>query len=99
VSYFALLPFENHLKEIFTHNWDEIQYPFTRCAVDDCIQDVHDGQHYRKLSGPGNFFSVPERTGLILCSWPIQLCVTSSPPNIRMEFRHLLLAGVWLGSD
>lgn len=29
--------------------------------------------------------------------WPIQLCITSLPPNVRMNFRYLLLAGVWLG--
>lgn len=30
--------------------------------------------------------------------WPIQLCITSLPPNIRMNLRYLLLAGVWLGN-
>lgn len=30
--------------------------------------------------------------------WPIQLCVTNLPPDVRMDLRYLLLAGVWLGS-
>lgn len=29
--------------------------------------------------------------------WPIQLCVTNLPPEIRMDVRYLILAGVWLG--
>lgn len=30
--------------------------------------------------------------------WPVQLCFSSLPPVIRMDFRYLLLAGVWLGN-
>lgn len=29
--------------------------------------------------------------------WPIQLCITNLPPDIRMDLRYLLLAGIWLG--
>ncbi len=29
--------------------------------------------------------------------WPVQLCITNLPPDIRMDLRYLLLAGVWLG--
>ena len=59
---------------------------------------------------PGQFLSVPEHTGLILCSdgvrlfkscgqsmWPIEMAVTSLPPKIRMNANNLLLGGVWLG--
>lgn len=49
-------------------NWTDVQYPFTRQAIEGCIQDIHDGRRYQKMSGPGKLFSVPERTGLILCA-------------------------------
>ena len=29
--------------------------------------------------------------------WPVQLCITSLPPDIRMNVKYLLLAAVWLG--
>ena len=29
--------------------------------------------------------------------WPFHLCITSLPPEIRMNVDYLLLAGVWLG--
>ena len=29
--------------------------------------------------------------------WPIQLTLTNLPPNMRMDLRYALLAGVWLG--
>ena len=29
--------------------------------------------------------------------WPVQLCITSLPPELRMSLRYILLAGVWLG--
>ena len=98
--YFALLPFEGHLREIFSSKyyvcipvvssfinlyvvhacidyWTEVQYPFTRQAIEGCIQDIHDGRRYQKLSGPGKLFSVPERTGLILCADGVPLFKSS----------------------
>ena len=29
--------------------------------------------------------------------WPVELCITNLPPDIRMNTKYLLLAGVWLG--
>lgn len=58
-------------------NWSQVQYPFSRTVMKDCIQDVQDGTHYQKLSGPGNFFSVPEHTGLILCADGVPLFKSS----------------------
>lgn len=29
--------------------------------------------------------------------WPVQMCITSLPPQIRMNVDYLLLGGIWLG--
>ena len=29
--------------------------------------------------------------------WPVQLCITNLPPNVRTDLRNLVLAGIWLG--
>ena len=90
--------------------WDLFQYPFTRNVVDGKIQDVQDGEQYRKLTEPGGFLTVPEHTGLILCLdgvrlfnsakqsiWPILLSVTSLPPGVCMNAENVVLAGIWQG--
>lgn len=74
------------------------------------ILDIHDARAYQELSKPGGFLTVPEHTGLILCSdgvqlfklakqtiWPILLAVTNLPPGIRMNAENLILAGIWQG--
>lgn len=93
-----------------TEKWESIQYPFARVSTDGCIQDIHDGSCFKKWMQPGEFLSVPEHTGLVMCAdgvplfkaskwslWPILLSITSLPPEIRMNIENLLLAGVWLG--
>ena len=90
--------------------WDLLQYPFTRNVMDGKIQDVQDGEEYLKLTEPGGFLTVPEHTGLILCSggvqlfnstkqsiWPILLSVTGLPPGVRMNAENIILAGIWQG--
>lgn len=67
-------------------------------------------KEYLKLTEPGGFLTVPEHTGLILCSdgvqlfnsakqsiWPILLSVTSLPPGVRMNAENIILAGIWQG--
>lgn len=74
------------------------------------MQDIQDGQLYRELAKPGEFLSIPENTGLVLCTdgvqlfksskqsfWPVLLMVTSLPPGIRMNAENIILAGVWQG--
>ena len=48
-------------------NWDKLQYPFTRRQETDMQHDLQDGSKYRALMQPGEFLSVPEHIGLILC--------------------------------
>ena len=49
-------------------NWDKLQYPFTRRQETDMQHDLQDGSKYRALMQPGEYLSVPEHIGLILCS-------------------------------
>ena len=86
-----------------------LQYPFTRNSTPaGHIRELQDGEMYRRLAQTGEFFSIPEQTGLILNAdgapifksaghslWPIYLSVTSFPPQMRMKIRNLLVAGVW----
>ena len=59
---------------------------------------------------PGEFLSIPEHAGLIVNTdgvqpfhaskhsiWPVYLMVCNLPPNIRMNEKFILLAGVWFG--
>ena len=87
---------------------DLLQHPFTHKSTPGHIRDIQDGEICKELSKPGEFLSFPEHTALILNAdgapifksagnsiWPIYLCITSFPPEIRMNARNLLLAGVW----
>eukprot|EP00731_Ephydatia_muelleri_P032131 Em0023g638a len=111
VCNFVILPFEDHLLQLCEENWDKLQYPFTRRQETDMQHDLQDGSKYRALMQPGEFLSVPEHIGLILCSdgipvfkssglqlWPIELCIANLPPEIRCNVQYLLVGGLWLGS-
>ncbi len=62
---------------VTTENWDKVQYPFTRPRASGLFQDIHDGERYKRQSGPGKFFSVPEHAGLILCADGVPLFKSS----------------------
>ncbi|KAL5516531.1 hypothetical protein EMCRGX_G001891 [Ephydatia muelleri] len=111
VCNFVILPFEDHLLQLCEENWDKLQYPFTRRQETDMQHDLQDGSKYRALMQPGEFLSVPEHIGLILCSdgipvfkssglqlWPIELCIANLSPEIRYNVQYLLVGGLWLGS-
>eukprot|EP00731_Ephydatia_muelleri_P031481 Em0022g995a len=111
VCNFVILPFEDHLLQLCEENWDKLQYPFTRRQETDMQHDLQDGSKYRALMQPGEFLSVPEHIGLILCSdgipvfkssglqlWPIELCIANLPPEIRYNVQYHLVGGLWLGS-
>eukprot|EP00731_Ephydatia_muelleri_P013443 Em0007g753a len=106
VCNFVILPFEDHLLQLCEENWDKLQYPFTRRQETDMQHDLQDGSKYRALMQPGEFLSVPEHIGLILCRdgipvfkssglqlWPIELCIAK-----RYNVQYLLVGGLWLGS-
>lgn len=90
------------------HN--SFQYPFTRVKDSDMLQDIHDGRAMMDLMSSGNFLSVPEHTGLILCTdgvpvfksskgsiWPVYLMVTSIPPEHRFKVDNMIVASLWFG--
>lgn len=72
----------DNCSNISAENWDVVQYPFTRNYIPNCIQDIQDGSEYRKLMQPGQFLSVPEHTGLVLCSDGVPLFKSSGRVTI-----------------
>lgn len=65
---------------------------------------------YQSLASNGGFLSIPEHTGLILCSdgvpvfkssagslWPVYLAATSVAPEERMRMRNVILSALWHG--
>ncbi len=60
-----------------------VQYPFTRQHHSNYIKDIQDGEEYKKLMEPGNFLSVPEHTGLILCSDGVPLFKSSGTLTLK----------------
>ncbi len=54
-----------------------MQYPFVRTSTPENIQDIQDGSMYKSLMVPGEFLSVPEHTGLILCTDGVPLFKSS----------------------
>ena len=92
-------------------SWEMLQYPFNRNSSGDFLCDLQDGSGYLELMKPGRFLSVPEHLGLMLNTdgvavfksskhslWPIYLCLTNLPPEMRMRKNNILLAGLWYGS-
>ena len=69
-----------------SENWDALCYPFIHISSPDTVEDIQDGSEYRKLMEPGEFLSVPEHTGLILCSDGVPLFKSSGMPvMIRID--------------
>ena len=63
-----------HTNIISLRKYRELQYPFTQESKPDTIQDIQDGAKYKK---PGEFLSLPEHTGLVLCSDGVPLFKSS----------------------
>eukprot|EP00731_Ephydatia_muelleri_P006885 Em0003g1133a len=83
---------------------------FHRKHTEDTIEDIDDGTLMKQLKQEGNFLSVPEHAGLILCCdgvpvfkssgqtlWPVLMFTTSLPPMIRMNSENMMVGALWLG--
>ena len=90
---------------IFIEEHNYFTYPFTRHADQFHLRDIYDGGVLKT-----GFLSVPENTGLVLCSdggpvfnsskgslWPVYLMVTSIPPWQRVKVDNLIIAALWHG--
>ena len=64
----VVLTLDNIILIINAEHWATLQYPFCRQTHPTCMKDTHDSEEYTRLMQPGEFLSVPEHTGLILCS-------------------------------
>ena len=109
-AYFLQISLRTQLTELLSvpNIAAELNYRFTITKQDeDAIEDVYDGEEYRKLCEPGQFldnqynFSLTFNTdGLSLsksshCSaWPVYVQINELAPHARK--RHILLAGVWV---
>ena len=90
--------------------WEKLQYPFLRDVKENVIGDVYDGSIVKDLMKPGGFLSVPEHAALMLNTdgvqtfdssrhsmWPVFLMLCNLPPEMRMDERFQILAGIWYG--
>ena len=87
---------------------DSLRYRFTRSKeYPDAIEDIYDGEEYKKKTLPGAFLDNEYNFSLILntdgckvanssnaSAWPILLEIIELPPHARK--RYMLLAGVWV---
>ena len=76
-----------------TEKWNvKCQY-FNRSTVEGTIQDIHDASIYSYLKRQGEFFLVPEHTGLIICCDGIPVYESSGMHQIiTFVFMQLLLS-------
>ncbi|XP_044019490.1 uncharacterized protein LOC122859872 [Aphidius gifuensis] len=112
ISYFVEIDLESQIRDIFAipDIYDQFQYRFTRTKRRiDALEDVYDGELYKRLSEPGEFLS--NRNNFTFTfntdgasvsdssksnAWPVFLQINESPPHLRK--RHMLLSTVWVGT-
>ena len=82
-------------------NWDVVQYPFTRVTCwlftgHTRYKEVQKAFSTRKVLSVLEHTVTSHHVLIGQSMWPVQLCITSLPPDIRMNVKYLL-ASVWLG--
>ncbi|KAE8752351.1 hypothetical protein FOCC_FOCC000823 [Frankliniella occidentalis] len=112
-SFFMSLGMESQLKKLLEKDGiaENLNYRFTRQKINEAsLEDVYDGELYKKLSAPGQPLSNPEN---ISFSWntdgvpygktshqqiyPIYVMINELPPKLRVK--NMLMVGIWVGKS
>ncbi|XP_068727677.1 uncharacterized protein [Montipora capricornis] len=112
-SYFIEIPVVEQLKTILSRPEmiEKLEYRFKRNKEDvGAIEDVYDGELYKKHSCPGGFLSEPHNIsflgntdGVALIRsngygvWPVYLTINEIPPTERFRRSNRIFAGLWFG--
>ncbi|XP_067019318.1 uncharacterized protein [Acropora muricata] len=111
--YFIEIPIVEQLRTILSGPGmiKKLQYRFSRTKIDPgAIEDVYDGELYKKHSCPGGFLSnqhnisfLGNTDGVALIRsngygvWPVYLVVNEIPPSERFRRCNRIFAGLWFG--
>ena len=98
---------------IFIHagNWNFLVQPrLTTSTQSSILTDIWDGAGFRINTNYKNFFSLPGRIAVSMCTdgiplfksssvtlWPIYLVLLNLSANIRMNAENVILCGLWVG--
>lgn len=115
-SYFLEVPVEYQLENIFKRpNFvNLITHRFTRTCISSYIEDIYDGDIYKRLSrknGPLsrsyphnisftlNTDGVPIFKSSKFAIWPVYLMINELPFKVRKQSENMLFCGLWFGES
>lgn len=115
-SYFLEIPVEQQLRAMFQREgfYTDLQYRFTRNDQSTKIEDLYDGDIYKKhvqndghgfLNSPHNISFLLNTDGVSVFKssnvslWPIYMQINELPFNKRKLKQNTILCGLWFGTD
>ncbi|XP_070201071.1 uncharacterized protein [Littorina saxatilis] len=115
ISHFIELPIADQIVSFFQKPGflKDIQNRFVRCKESEsAIEDIYDGEVYRRLSGEGQILSSPHNLSLMwntdgvqcfrssnMTLWPLFFQINELPYAQRISPENMVLGGLWFGKS
>ncbi|PIK38012.1 hypothetical protein BSL78_25146 [Apostichopus japonicus] len=114
ISYFIEIPIVNQICTLMKRQgfYNDLQHRFNRKKKNsDNIEDIYDGEQYKRLFAPGKLLHEPRNISLMwytdgcpifksskVSLWPLFFSINELPHKRRFLKENLIYAGLWLGS-